>query len=234
MWASCGGAQGLAILAEVGVDRPWDCPHCRDPLAPRTPIYTHIGHTGTRPCGDYSACIFERGPHRVRQLTSDPVFHGLPAEFSVMESHCGQIEWPPQGWQLIATAGEGTKTKTQCLRLKDQCIYAAQFHIEMDGHAGGVASDHGQFSFPRKGSGAAAPTMIDPADAGSVLSANRKSQIENLRFLFPWQISAARFANDKSRSEQNAPHRQCRFCNSVQHGTIGGDGNLTAGLVHCR
>src|SRR5262245_42181498 len=26
MWASCGGAQGLAILAETGVDRPWDCP----------------------------------------------------------------------------------------------------------------------------------------------------------------------------------------------------------------
>ncbi len=131
IWASCGGAQGLAILAEVGVDRAWDCPHCRDPLAPKTPIYTHIGHTGTRPCGDYSACIFERGPHRVRQLTSDPVFDGLPTEFSAMESHCGQIAWPPQGWQLIATAGEGTKT--QCLRLKDQCIYAAQFHIEMNG-----------------------------------------------------------------------------------------------------
>jgi hypothetical protein len=43
LWASCGGAQGLAILAEVGVDHRWDCPHCRDPLAPQTPIYTHIG-----------------------------------------------------------------------------------------------------------------------------------------------------------------------------------------------
>jgi len=134
MWASCGGAQGLAILAEVGVDRRWDCPHCRDPLAPRSPIYTHIGHTGaTRPCGDYSACIFERGPHRIRAVTKDPVFHGLPEEFSAMESHCGQIEWPPAGWELIATAGSGTKTKTQCLRLKDGYIYAAQFHIEMQG-----------------------------------------------------------------------------------------------------
>jgi len=133
LWASCGGAQGLAILAETGVDHPWDCPHCRDPLAPKTPIYTHIGHTGTRPCGDYSACVFERGPHRVKQLASDPVFRDLPEEFSVMESHCGQIEWPPNGWRLIATAGPGTKTKTQCLRVKDRYIYAAQFHIEMSG-----------------------------------------------------------------------------------------------------
>lgn len=133
IWASCGGAQGLAILAETGVDRPWDCPHCRDPLAPKTPIYTHIGHTGIRPCGDYSACIFERGPHQLKQIGRDPVFRGLPEQFAVMESHCGQIEWPPKGWELIATAGPGTKTKSQCLRVKDQCIYAAQFHIEMDG-----------------------------------------------------------------------------------------------------
>jgi hypothetical protein len=132
MWASCGGAQGLAILAEVGVDQPWDCPHCRDPRAPKTPIYTHIGHTGIRPCGDYSACIFERGPHQVKRLTDDPVFQGLPELFTVMESHCGQIEWPPKGWELIATAGPGAKTKTQCLRVSGFPIYAAQFHIEME------------------------------------------------------------------------------------------------------
>jgi hypothetical protein len=50
-----------------------------------------------------------------------------------MESHCGQIEWAPRGWELIATLGEGGKTKTQCLRLKERLVYAAQFHIEMDG-----------------------------------------------------------------------------------------------------
>ena len=50
-----------------------------------------------------------------------------------MESHCGQIEWAPRGWELIATKGEGGKTTTQCLRLKDHPIYAAQFHIEMEG-----------------------------------------------------------------------------------------------------
>lgn len=133
MWASCGGAQGLAILAETGVDRPWDCPHCRDPQRPLLPIYGHIGHTGTRPCGDYSACIHERGPHLVAKLGEDPVFQGLPASFSVMESHCGQIEWPPAGWSLVATAGAGTLTKTQCLRRDGRPIYAAQFHIEMDG-----------------------------------------------------------------------------------------------------
>ena len=133
MWASCGGAQGLAILAETGVDRPWDCPHCRDPLKPRIPIYTHIGHTAARPCGDYSGCVFERGLHWVRTLADDPVFKNLPREFQVMENHCGQIEWPPAGWRLVATAGEGTKTQTQCLRMNDRPIYAAQFHIEMGG-----------------------------------------------------------------------------------------------------
>jgi len=133
IWASCGGAQGLAILAETGVDKPWDCPHCREPQNPRTPIYTHIGHTAERPCGDYSGCIFERGLHWVRVVTDDPVFKNLPQEFQVMQSHCGQIEWPPSGWSLIATAGQGSRTKTQCLRMNDRYIYAAQFHIEMKG-----------------------------------------------------------------------------------------------------
>ena len=133
MWASCGGAQGLAILAENGVDQPWDCPQCRDPAHPQLPIYTHIAGSIKRKCGDYSGCVFERGPYTIRQLTADPVFRGLPTEFRAMESHCGQIEWPPNGWELIATCGAGGKTKTQCLRLKDHPIYAAQFHIEMDG-----------------------------------------------------------------------------------------------------
>jgi hypothetical protein len=133
MWASCGGAQGLAILAETGVEKPWDCPHCRDPQRPRLPIYTHVGHLSARPCGDYSGCIFERGPHEVAMVKVDPAFAGLPSRFRVMESHCGQIEWAPKGWELIATAGEGTRTRTQCLRLSGRPIYAAQFHIEMAG-----------------------------------------------------------------------------------------------------
>jgi hypothetical protein len=131
-WSSDGR---LAILAEVGVDHAWDCPHCRNTSSPKTPIYTHLGHTGARPCGDYSACIFERGPNWIRPETRDPVFAGLAEEFLAMESHCGQIEYPPKGWQLIATAGAGTKTKTQCLRRQGRYIYAAQFHIEMEGTA---------------------------------------------------------------------------------------------------
>jgi hypothetical protein len=133
MWASCGGAQGLAILAETGVDRPWDCPHCRDPEHPKLPIYTHIGHTAARPCGDYSACINERGPTPIRRLVDDPVFRGLPAEFLAVESHCGQIAWAPKGWELIAVGGEGAKTHVQCLRVRGRPIYAAQFHIELSG-----------------------------------------------------------------------------------------------------
>jgi GMP synthase-like glutamine amidotransferase len=69
----------------------------------------------------------------VRQVIHDPVFEGLPDEFEVMESHCGQIEWPPAGWELIVGAGTGTLTKNQCLKVKGRCIYAAQFHIEMQG-----------------------------------------------------------------------------------------------------
>src|SRR5262249_4198223 len=113
--------------------QPWDCPHCRDPRSPKTPLYTHLGHTGVRPCGDYSACVFERGPHWIRQVGHDPVFRGLPDEVQVMESHCGQIEWPPRGWSLVATAGPDTQTRMQCLRLGTNWIYAAQFHIEMAG-----------------------------------------------------------------------------------------------------
>jgi GMP synthase-like glutamine amidotransferase len=69
----------------------------------------------------------------VRRVGHDPVFAGLPNEFPVMENHCGQLAWPPAGWELIATAGPGAKTLTQCLRLERSCIYAAQFHIEMSG-----------------------------------------------------------------------------------------------------
>jgi len=133
IWASCGGAQGLAILAEHGVTTSWDCPHCRDPKNPKTPIYGHIGHTSAKPCGDYSGCRFEKGPFNILQTALDPAFTGLPREFRAMESHCGQIEWAPKGWTLLATAGQGTLTKVQCLRRNDRPIYAAQFHIEMAG-----------------------------------------------------------------------------------------------------
>jgi hypothetical protein len=133
LWAACGGAQGLAILAETGVEKPWDCPQCRDPRKPLLPIYTHIAGSQKRKCGDYSGCVFERGPHNILQVADDPVFVGLPREFRTIESHCGQIEWAPKGWVLIATHGAGGKTKTQCLRLRDRYIYAAQFHIEMAG-----------------------------------------------------------------------------------------------------
>jgi len=135
VWASCGGAQGLALLAEYGTKHVWDCPHCRDAhsVSRQTPLYTHLGHTASRSCGDYSGCVFERGPHWIAQLGQDAAFTGLPAQFQLMESHCGQIERPPQGWQWIATAGQGTQTKIQCVRLRDYPIYAAQFHIEMAG-----------------------------------------------------------------------------------------------------
>lgn len=135
IWAACGGAQGLAILADTGVDKPWDCPHCRDPKNPKSPIYGHIGHTGSslRKCGDYSECLFEVGKTRVLAVADDPVMAGLGREFEIMESHCGQIEYVPAGWVHIVGKGPGGKTNIQCLRVKDRYIYAAQFHIEMAG-----------------------------------------------------------------------------------------------------
>ena len=136
IWAACGGAQGLAILADTGLEKPWDCPHCRDPLNPKSPIYGHIGHRSEtlRKCGDYGDCLFERGKSRVLMIADDPAFEGLHAhEFEIMESHCGQIEYAPKGWVHIVTKGPGGKTNFQCLRVNDRYIYAAQFHIEMAG-----------------------------------------------------------------------------------------------------
>jgi hypothetical protein len=133
IWAACGGAQGLAILDDIGLERPWDCPRCRDPKNPLLPIYTHIGHTGAAACGDYSKNIFERGKFNIRPVTRDPVFAGLSEEFEIMESHCGQMEYVPKGWLRVATKGKGAKTINQCLRVKDRYIYAAQFHMEMEG-----------------------------------------------------------------------------------------------------
>jgi hypothetical protein len=133
MWAACGGAQGLAILEEFGVDRPWDCPRCRDPKNPLLPIYSHIGHTGRTACGDYGKNIFERGKTNMLQVARDPVFEGLPDEFEIMESHCGQIEYVPQGWTRLVTRGRGAHTVNQGLRVRDRYIYAAQFHMEQAG-----------------------------------------------------------------------------------------------------
>lgn len=133
MWGACGGAQILAILQETGVDRPWDCPRCRDPAAPLLPVYSHIGHTDDGPCGDYSHCIAERGVTKLRVVAQDPVLDGLAPVFEIVESHVGQIAYVPSGWDRIVTKGPGAHTENQCLRVQDRYIYAAQFHIELPG-----------------------------------------------------------------------------------------------------
>jgi len=133
MWGACGGAQAMAILEETGVDRPWDCPRCRDPDNPKLPIYTHIGHKGEAPCGDYSKNVGERGKYKIRKVADDPVFAGLPEIFEIKESHIGQIAYPPQGWVRVATRGPGALTVNQCIRVRNRYIYAAQFHMELPG-----------------------------------------------------------------------------------------------------
>jgi hypothetical protein len=130
MWGACGGAQVFAILEEVGVDRPWDCPRCRKPGAPLAPIYSHIGHTGDTFCGDYSKSIGERGKYKLKIERSDPAFDGVPEIFEIHESHIGQIDYVPKGWHRLVTNGPGSLTVNQCLRAGDFPIYSAQFHME--------------------------------------------------------------------------------------------------------
>jgi len=133
MWAACGGAQALAILQETGVDKPWDCPRCRDPDCPKSPVYSHIGHTATAKCGEYNKNTWERGKHKMKLIARDPAFQGMPEVFEIMESHVGQIAYVPKGWIRVVTRGPGAFTENQCLRIADRYIYAAQFHIEMAG-----------------------------------------------------------------------------------------------------
>lgn len=130
MWGACGGAQILAILEETGVDRPWDCPRCRDPQAPLLPIYSHIGHRSETPCGVYSGNIAERGHYQMQIVARSAAFEGVPEVFEILESHVGQIDYVPPGWVRLVTRGPGAHTVNQCLRIADAPIYAAQFHME--------------------------------------------------------------------------------------------------------
>ena len=132
IWASCGGAQGLAILAETGVDHRWDCPQCRDPKDPCLPIYTHIAGSVRRKCGDYSGCVFERGPFTIRQVSSDPVFPACPPNSPPWKATAARLNGH-RGLGADRDLRRRGKTKTQCLRVKGRPIYAAQFHIEMKG-----------------------------------------------------------------------------------------------------
>ncbi len=123
----------MPILEETGVDKPWDCPRCRDLEDPKLPVYSHIGHTGAAKCGDYSKNIGERGKFKMRIVARDPVLEGLPEVFEIMESHIGQIAYVPEGWVRVVTKGPGAHTVNQSIRVKDRYIYAAQFHMELPG-----------------------------------------------------------------------------------------------------
>jgi len=140
IWGACGGAQVLAILEETGVERPWDCPRCRDPHAPQLPIYSHIGHLAPAPCGDYKQNVAERGLYKMHVVARDPVFAGVPPIFEITESHVGQIDFVPPGWTRVVTKGPGALTENQCLRVDDAPIYAAQFHMETFARTRGVST----------------------------------------------------------------------------------------------
>lgn len=136
MWAACGGGQVFGLLEETGADAPWDCPNCRDPLHPKSPIYGHIGKLDpAKPthCSVYTNNIYELGPTPVKLVKHDAVFEGLPTDFMIPEYHCGQLEHLPSGWDLLVTKGDGGKTWMQCMKKQGTCIYGAQFHIEHQG-----------------------------------------------------------------------------------------------------
>ena len=70
---------------------------------------------------------------RILVAEDDPALAGLGELFPVMESHCGQLSRPPNGWTLLVTSGPKGLTAMQCMKLDGAPIYAAQFHIEMEG-----------------------------------------------------------------------------------------------------
>ena len=127
--------KALAILDEVGADKPWDCPKCRDALHPKLPIYTHIGFSSdakTR-CGDYSNNIFERGKYRARLAADDPVFKDLPRKFEIVESHCGQVAYLPPGTRTGRHQGTGQPDERSVFSCQGPLHLWGQFHIEMEG-----------------------------------------------------------------------------------------------------
>lgn len=137
VWGSCGGAQAIGILLDTGYQSPWDCPRCRLPHDPYSPIYGHIGYLDPEdpgPCGDYLHAIMETGPTYILKMTDDPVLDTLPSEFLVNESHMGQLEYLPVNWQQICTISPHydptVHTDLQLCKRIDKPIYAAQFHIE--------------------------------------------------------------------------------------------------------
>lgn len=133
IWGSCGGAQVLGILLDTGCLSPWDCPRCRDPQNPYSPIYGHIGYINPLdpgPCGDYQHAIMETGPTYVTKLIADPVLGGLASQFLMNESHMGQLDYLPLDWEQVCGAGTGALTDLQCFKKIGKPIYGAQFHIE--------------------------------------------------------------------------------------------------------
>jgi hypothetical protein len=90
---------------------------CRDPNNPKLPVYTHIGHTGEAPCGDYSKNLGERGKYQVRIVARDPVFESLPDLFETTEAHVGRIAYVPRGWMRVAAKGPKGLTDNQCIRV---------------------------------------------------------------------------------------------------------------------
>jgi len=99
LWASCGGAQGLAILAENGIDQPWDCPQCRDSDHPRLPnpwakLIVRI----------HGRC---RAPNWVQHLPSGKSLTCYEMlRFPVFSTPCRGV-LPPSDQQIIAEAWQG-------------------------------------------------------------------------------------------------------------------------------
>ena len=104
--------------------------------------------------------FLRRANHVVLAVADDPVFEGLPREFEIMESHCGQIEYAPSGWVHLVDERKGPATRDyNVLRVKDRYIYAAQFHIEMAGTSENSRQIMGNFSETGKRRGAVTTPM---------------------------------------------------------------------------
>lgn len=76
----------------------------------------------------YNPGLFkEWGFMAVKVAKRDPLFQGLPDEFTVREAHAFHVAAPPPGFELLASTEE---CKVQAIKHKDRVLYGTQFHPE--------------------------------------------------------------------------------------------------------
>jgi GMP synthase (glutamine-hydrolysing) len=69
----------------------------------------------------------EWGFSKVRLLTRDPIFDGLPQEIQVLQQHVSECKQVPDQFEVLASS---VVCPIQVIKHKTRLIYATQFHAE--------------------------------------------------------------------------------------------------------